>query len=446
MRKGLWAGMLVGGITMLGAGTDARAATVTVTSTFAEGGHCNYCGEYLGTEVAVIAVPGEVNRLSVTRDGDHVVLHDASAPLTPTALPPDTNPSAVGPPCVAVDANTVTCTPPRTVIAALGDGDDTASLGDGAGNAAFTGGPGDDVLTGGSGPDRLDGGAGHDELHGGAGNDLLVGAEPAPAPDALDGGPGDDTVDYSGGGGPLRIDLRTQTVTGAPIGTDTLAAIENATGSTGPDTITGDDGPNRLIGDDGVDLIRGGAGDDDLYGGSPDVATSPIPDRVDGGAGNDRIDVSYGWIDEDDLYSTLNFSANGKADGIRCGSGRDRVTFADVHDALPLDCDEVSPDAGTEVGAPTLFLDELRAGRRSLTVTATRAYGRPRLRAAGGHHEALSARVPAITVDERATVRFVLNAAGRRVARRGRPAIVRIVGLVDDQGTASDLAVALPRL
>jgi len=81
-------------------------------------------------------------------------------------------------------------------------------------------------------------------------------------------GAGNDTVDYSGAASGEAVDLTAGTATGGA-GSDTLAAIENVTGTAFDDVITGTSGVNILAGGTGNDLLDGGAavGTDYLYGG-----------------------------------------------------------------------------------------------------------------------------------------------------------------------------------
>ncbi|MDQ1195402.1 cadherin domain-containing protein [Agrobacterium sp. SORGH_AS 787] len=68
----------------------------------------------------------------------------------------------------------------------------------------------------------------------------------------------------------------------AGVVTDTLAQIENLTGTDYADTLTGDTGSNVLDGGVGNDTLRGGGGDDVLIGGAG-------ADMLDGGAGSDIV-------------------------------------------------------------------------------------------------------------------------------------------------------------
>jgi hypothetical protein len=139
---------------------------------------------------------------------------------------------------------------------------------------------GRDTIRARAGNDCLFGGAGTSRLFGGAGNDVVagaVGADGARAAyaDRIDGGAGDDVLD----------------------------------GWDGDDTIRGGEGNDRIEGWSGRDKISGGAGDDAIGGGSGRNVIS-------GGPGDDRI-----------------ASANGIAETVDCGPGRDLVR-ADRSDRL----------------------------------------------------------------------------------------------------------------
>jgi hypothetical protein len=157
-------------------GGPLPAAAVASTATVEQGG-----------AVRVTAPAGETNQLQAAFAGGSVALAD-SAGLT------------AGAGCDAAGASVV-C-PGTRLVAALGDGNDTATV-IGALPAVIDGGPGDDALTGGDGNDVLEGGAGSDALVGGAGDDLLSGDGIALAAgggdDRLDGGPGADVLLGDGG-------------------------------------------------------------------------------------------------------------------------------------------------------------------------------------------------------------------------------------------------------
>ena len=164
-----------------------------------------------------------------------------------------------------------------------GAGNDVVS--GGAGRDTVRGGAGDDDLFGNAGDDTLEGGAGDDSLDGGAGDDLLIGGE---GDDAITGGAGTDTVDYSGAGNGVNVDLGAGTATGE--GNDTIEGVERIRGSEFGDELTGDDGDNRIEGRGGDDVIRGGGGADDLRGGAgDDTFYSDGQDTIDGGSGYDTV-------------------------------------------------------------------------------------------------------------------------------------------------------------
>ena len=88
-------------------------------------------------------------------------------------------------------------------------------------------------------------------------------------------------------------------------GTDTLRNIENATGTSGQDTLIGNDAANTLQGGAGDDTLRGGAGWDTLNGGAE-------------GSAGDTVDYS-----QDAGIVTVDLSSNFAQDG---GGGIDMLT------------------------------------------------------------------------------------------------------------------------
>ncbi|MFO0827155.1 MAG: hypothetical protein U0572_03310 [Phycisphaerales bacterium] len=218
-----------------------------------------------------------------------------------------------------------------------GDGNDVVDLtstrfsyGDvtvdgGAGNDVLWGNAGNDTLIGGVGDDRLDGGAGNDTLIGGAGNDVLK------------GGAGVDTASYADATGSVTVNLTTGTATGAA-GSDTLATIENITGSSYNDTLTGDANANSLDGGSGDDTLIGGAGNDTLLGGSGnDVLRGGAgDDALSGGAGSDIADYSDATtaVRVDLTIGTAQSTGGGGTDtlssieGAIGGSGNDTFVFS----------------------------------------------------------------------------------------------------------------------
>lgn len=219
-----------------------------------------------------------------------------------------------------------------------GEGDDVVDTGDG--DDFVLGGPGADTIAGGAGNDQLTGNAGlgdtndvGDVINGGAGEDFIDGWV---GDDMLDGGPGDDTlrgeegndtVRYAAATGSVTVNLATQTATGAA-GNDTLAAVENATGSPFKDKLLGNAGPNRIFGQAGPDTIRGGGNADVMRGGAGN-------DKLYGEGGNDTL---LGELGKDSLFGGAgNDHHDGGAAKDRCngGPGSDTQVRCEVRTSIP---------------------------------------------------------------------------------------------------------------
>jgi Ca2+-binding RTX toxin-like protein/subtilisin-like proprotein convertase family protein len=122
------------------------------------------------------------------------------------------------------------------------------------------------IAYGGTGGDGMYGNEGDDDLYGEAGDDFLQGGI---GNDSLYGGDGSDTVDYTGYGVGLVIDLGAgyaYTTSASEI--DSLNLIENANGGALADTISGSSVANYLVGGAGADTINAAGGNDVLIGGS----------------------------------------------------------------------------------------------------------------------------------------------------------------------------------
>jgi glucose/arabinose dehydrogenase/PKD repeat protein len=162
-----------------------------------------------------------------------------------------------------------------------------------SGNDTLKGTIRNDVICGLGGDDNLKGVGGDDKLLGGDGNDILVGGA---GNDSVDGAAGTDRASF-GGTTAVSASLATNSATG--VGSDTLTAIENLTGSSANDTLTGNSGPNQLSGTGGNDTERGGGGNDNVVGGGgdDDLYGEDGDDTVnsrDGVAGNDLLDGGAG--------------------------------------------------------------------------------------------------------------------------------------------------------
>jgi Ca2+-binding RTX toxin-like protein len=179
-------------------------------------------------------------------------------------------------------------------------------------------------LSGTSGPDHFEGLGGDDTLFGGAGADLI------------DGGASSDHVTYLNAPSGVTLSLVTGGTGGDAAG-DIFISIERITGSNhadwiegsqfddhisgvgGNDTIIGGSGNDNLQGDHGTDIIYGGDGNDtirdgwddgaadQIYGeGGNDVLRGGLDDLIDGGAGDDAIEIIgaatvYGGAGNDEI-------------------------------------------------------------------------------------------------------------------------------------------------
>jgi Ca2+-binding RTX toxin-like protein len=204
--------------------------------------------------------------------------------------------------------------------------------------------PADCTITGTGGNDVLNGTAGHDVICGLGGNDRIVGSAGA---DLVLGGAGSDTVDYSGAGSGVVVDLTTQRATNdGQGGTDAFEGVENVIGSAKADQLTGGGGPNVLTGGGGADLLVGLAGNDRLDGGAgkDELQGGAGEDVANGGGGADVVrgggaaDTLRGGGANDKLYGQGGPDVcNGGAGTDLCdgGAGRDSATACERTRSIP---------------------------------------------------------------------------------------------------------------
>jgi Ca2+-binding RTX toxin-like protein len=119
-------------------------------------------------------------------------------------------------------------------------------------------------------------------------------------------------------------------------------------GRGGNDQIAGGADNDVLFGDDGSDTISGGDGDDLIYTGSG------VPgswEAADGGAGNDRIFLAAGYIDDGILYDAGNVRAFGGpgADEIHGGMGENELHGGIGDDYLAAEGGYLEGGAGDDV-------------------------------------------------------------------------------------------------
>ncbi|MBL8572833.1 MAG: hypothetical protein JNM13_04075, partial [Hyphomicrobiaceae bacterium] len=216
-------------------------------------------------------------------------------------------------------------------------------------------------LMGGAGDDRIEGEAGDDTLIGGTGDDRLIGGADG---DMLIGGDGTDTADYSGSVAGVTVNLDGGLALGGDAAGDTLAEIENVTGSALADRLTGDDAANRLDGLGGDDTLSGGAGADILDGGdgrdTADYSLSSAAITIDlignvhsgGSAAGDTLlaieriigssfdDLMQGAGGDDDFVGGLGddtLRGGAGADTLAGGSGDDTADYATSAAAVTVD-------------------------------------------------------------------------------------------------------------
>ena len=171
----------------------------------------------------------------------------------------------------------------------------------------------DDTFIAGPGPDNLDGGGNPDMM---------------PAGDTISYELSDEAVQVTlGAAGAAQLQAAQDDTDSYATG-DTLANIENVTGSGQDDEITGNDQANKLMGGDGDDKMAGGDGDDTLMGGD----------------GNDMLGAVD--VDGDGAAET-----DAGADKLMGGAGRDTLNGGDGDDTLTGGAgdDEMNGGAGDDI-------------------------------------------------------------------------------------------------
>ncbi|NBN77760.1 S8 family serine peptidase [Microvirga tunisiensis] len=120
------------------------------------------------------------------------------------------------------------------------------------------------AIRGTAGNDTLNGTTADDVIEADAGNDMILGSA---GRDAIDGGAGTDTVSYAASTVGVTVDLVTGRGSGGLAEGDTLANVENVTGSQAlANVLRGTAGANVLVGGAGDDVLAGRDGADTLTG------------------------------------------------------------------------------------------------------------------------------------------------------------------------------------
>jgi hypothetical protein len=250
-----------------------------------------------GTRLVFDADTAKSNLVTVSLSAGTYTVGDTADTLTPGAG------------CAPVTANQATCSGGAVASVRIGVKDlgDTVTV-NAATPAIVTGGLGDDTIIGLAGSNvtasysdapspvtvslavagaQSTGGAGSDtltgvkSLTGSAFGDTLAGDTGA---NTLTGGGGNDRADYSSAPSAVTVDLsNTSAQATGGAGSDTLAGIEDLTGSAFNDVLTGSSAANSILGGDGNDDIHvNDTGPDQAgCGNGTDTATADSQDTVD---------------------------------------------------------------------------------------------------------------------------------------------------------------------
>lgn len=437
MAESAWTLLAVTAVSLAMAGT-ASAAVVAVDD----------------GALTITGSAGEGQWTNVSRNGDLLVVSDDATYLRagPGCLPGSPVAGSIAESSVYCGASGV-----ARVVVVAGDGHDAIFTRGLDLPVEMDGGADDDILWSGLGDDVLRGGPGPDDLSPGEGGF-----------DQIDGGEGTDGLGYTtfnritvsdharglvGTEGDLDLVTGVE-ILGAGAGDDTLQAAgwKHVSGGYGNDEITGGEGPDNLGGSVGDDKLIGGGGDDALFGSSGadtidagagnDLAVGgdmmgeshePGLDVIEGGSGDDRLDVA-----DDDI-----------AESPRCGDGTDRVRVGGGDQPAP-DCESAfvaalgaggydavwgggaaaaappvgpSPGAASVPAVPAGITRATARGTVSLVVTCPRqaapqcnGVARLEVRALGRASASYVARA-----GRRARIRLVLGKRIRRaLQRRGR--------------------------
>lgn len=219
---------------------------------------------------------------------------------------------------------------------AKSEDNDTMSGGDG--NDKMFGVSGDDTMDGGTGDDKMSGGSGNDVMTGGEGDDLLMGNagnDRMLADDGNDrviGGSGFDTLDFSGWGNGVKVDLNAHFALGA--GKDYVRGIEAVLGTEFDDELGGDKGANALNGGSGNDELRGRGGADTLTGGEGEDTfvwyAKDVLDAKGNALGVDHV-TDFGKGDVLDLHFMFKDAKGGGEGMVHVEDGKDGLhVFAKV--------------------------------------------------------------------------------------------------------------------
>ena len=194
----------------------------------------------------------------------------------------------------------------------------------------LVGSPQNDILTGSDVANQISGEAGNDTLNGQGGDDTLSGQG---GDDTLAGGSGSDTVNFESSSNGITVSLVTGLANGE--GSDTLAEMENITGSRDDDTITGNAADNLIAGGLGNDVMDGGAGINvlDYSDARSAVVVNLQSGSASGGSGSDAI-AHFTKVIGSQFNDTLTgdsaenvFVGGAGNDQLSGGAGQDKIEY-----------------------------------------------------------------------------------------------------------------------
>jgi Ca2+-binding RTX toxin-like protein len=282
---------------------------------------------------------------------------------------------------------------------------------------AVDGGAGDDVMTTGAGADLLNGFDGNDTLNGQGGGDRIVGDR---GNDAMNGGAGDDTLVWNNGD---NNDVMN--------GEDGVDRIETNLAAAGDQaSLKVENGRVRF---DRLNLVPfnlsigtaetfelNGLGGDDTLTTANDVA---LPLDVDAGAGNDIIQGSAASdsIDGGDGNDTVQLR-EGVADFVRGGPGADTATV-DAIDAVAGDVESVDRPVTLQPGAPKVTLRvnvkrNVAAVKLACPAGVSECKGTVTLRTAKGKVKTIGKAKYTLKAGEKKTLRIKLAKGTAKLAKK----------------------------
>ena len=172
---------------------------------------------------------------------------------------------------------------------------------------------------------------GNDTISGLGGDDMIKGGGGA---DTINGGTGSDTAVYIDSSVGVTVSLITGTGAGGTAQGDTLASIENLSGSNHNDLLIGNNSNNGLFGANGNDTLKGGGGADNLDGGTGTDTASYI-NSTEAVVVSLLINLGAGGEAEDDTFTSIeNVTGSGHDDVLGGTDGANTLSGLNGNDAL----------------------------------------------------------------------------------------------------------------